>query len=194
MSESWDDYAEEWDTNEDAISYSEKAFATLISQANIEGLNVIDFGCGTGLLTEKIAKLANQVVALDSSKKMIAILKHKNIANVSTISESISEQLIKENALLHNKFDLIVASSVFGFLAEFEKNLAMLKSLLMPGGLLIQWDWLSSNENPDLGFSEERVSSAYAESGLNIISITIPFIHVSPNGNTPVLMGIAQNG
>ena len=193
MSESWDDYAEEWDKNEDAISYSEKTFETLTNEVRLEGLNVLDFGCGTGLLTEKISKLANQIVALDSSRKMVSILENKNIPNVTTISKPISESLIKENSLLHNKFDLIVASSVFSFLPEFEETLVMLKSLLVPSGLLIQWDWLSSKDDPEFGFSVERVSSAYSKTGFDIKSITNPFSHVSPKGNTPVLMGIAKN-
>jgi len=64
MSDSWDDYAEEWDGNEDAILYSKKAFETLIDQVSLEGLNVLDFGCGTGLLTEQISPLVNKIVRL----------------------------------------------------------------------------------------------------------------------------------
>jgi len=193
MSESWDDYAEDWDTNEDAISYSEKAFETLINEIKIEGLNILDFGCGTGLLTEKMSPLANKIVALDSSNKMISILNNKKLINVTTISESLSANTIKENSSLQNKFDLIVASSVFGFLPEYESTLALLKALLAPGGMMVQWDWLSPKEDSEFGFSEERISSAYRKSGFELKSITLPFSHISPNGSTPVLMGVAIN-
>jgi predicted TPR repeat methyltransferase len=193
MSESWDDYAEDWDINEDAISYSEKAFETLIKEIKLEGLNILDFGCGTGLLTEKMSQLANKIVALDSSSKMISILNNKKLINVTTISEPLSENTIKENSSLHNKFDLIVASSVFSFLPEYESILVLLKSLLVPDGMLIQWDWLSPKEDSEFGFSEERISSAYSESGFELKSITIPFSHISPKGSTPVLMGMAKN-
>lgn len=193
MSESWDDYAEEWDHNEDTISYSEKAFESLIKEVKLEGLNVMDFGCGTGLLTEKLSKLAAKIVALDSSRKMISILENKKIPNVSTITETISDSVIKENALLHKKFDLIVASSVFGFLPELEKTLILLKTLLAPGGLLTQWDWLSSNDDKGFGFSKVRISSVYRKTGFDIKSITTPFTHVSPEGNTPVLMVLVKN-
>lgn len=134
MSDSWDDYAEEWDNNEDAISYSEKAFETLVNEVKLEGLNILDFGCGTGLLTEKLSPLANQIVALDASHKMTSVLNDKNLSNVITITESISKSVIKDTFLSSMKFDLIVASSVFGFLPEYESTLRLLKSLLIPGG------------------------------------------------------------
>ncbi len=35
MSDSWDDYADEWDTNIDVISYSEKAYKSLVREVNI---------------------------------------------------------------------------------------------------------------------------------------------------------------
>jgi len=192
MSESWDDFAEEWDTNEDAIAYSEKVFETLVKEINLEGLNVLDFGCGTGLLTEKMSRLANKIVALDSSGKMVSILNNKKLVNVTTIAEALTDNTIKANSSLDKNFNLIVASSVFGFLPEYESTLALLRSLLIPGGLLIQWDWQSSKEDEEFGLSQERIRLAYRESGLVLKSITTPFSHLSPKGSTPVLMGVAE--
>ena len=56
MSDSWDDYAIEWDANPSVIEYSNKAFNSLCKFVNLQGLSVLDFGCGTGLLAEKVAK------------------------------------------------------------------------------------------------------------------------------------------
>jgi len=193
MSDSWDDYAEEWDNNEDAISYSEKAFETLVNEVKLEGLNILDFGCGTGLLTEKLSPLANQIVALDASHKMTSVLNDKNLSNVITITESISKSVIKDTFLSSMKFDLIVASSVFGFLPEYESTLRLLKSLLIPGGVLVQWDWLSPAKDSDFGFSEERVYTAYRETGFELISLTRPFSLTSSKGIMTVLMGVAKN-
>ena len=65
VSESWDQYAAEWDTNPAVILYAQKAYETLTGVVDPVGLDVLDFGCGTGLLTEKIAAVANRIVALD---------------------------------------------------------------------------------------------------------------------------------
>ena len=82
----------------------------------------VDFGCGTGLLTERMSPHASSIVALDSSNKMIAILNNKNLPNVTTVAEELSAELINKNASLNNRFDLIVASSVFAFLPDYESK------------------------------------------------------------------------
>jgi len=194
MSESWDDYAEEWNDNEDAILYSRKAFKTLVDQINLEGLNVLDFGCGTGLLTEQISPLANKILALDLSKKMVSILNNKNLHNVTTFSEPLSEDFINKNTSLQNKFNLIVASSVFGFIPEYESILILLKLLLAPDGILVQWDWLSPSKESDFGLSEKKVKSAYKETGFELISVNKPFSLTGSKGSTmTVLMAVAKN-
>lgn len=193
MSESWDDYAEEWNDNEDAIFYSRKAFETLIDQINLEGLNVLDFGCGTGLLTEQISPLANKILALDSSKKMVSILNNKKLPNVTTLSEPLSEDSINKNTALQDKFNLIVASSVFGFIPEYESTLILLKSILAPDGILIQWDWLSPSKESNFGLSEEKVKSAYKETGFKLTSINKPFSLTGSKGTMTVLMAVAKN-
>ena len=193
MSESWDDYAEEWDKNEDAISYSEKAFETLTNKISLEGLYILDFGCGTGLLTEKMSKLAKQIVALDTSYKMVSVLNDKRLSNVTAISEPMSIEIIKEKETLLSNFDLITASSVFGFLPQYESTLMLLKSLLVPGGLLVQWDWLSPTKDSEFGFSEKQVETAYKEAGFELISITEPFSLTSSKGTMAVIMAVAKN-
>ena len=82
MSDSWDEYAEEWDSNADVITYSQKAYDSLCETVNPEGLDVLDFGCGTGLLTEKLSPIVSKIVAIDSSEKMISILNKKQLTNV----------------------------------------------------------------------------------------------------------------
>jgi hypothetical protein len=55
MSEGWDECADGWDSNDDVIAFSEKAFGFLSDAVNLNGLRVLDSGYGTGLLTEKIS-------------------------------------------------------------------------------------------------------------------------------------------
>ena len=136
MSESWDEYAEAWDDNADVISYSKKAFDALCETINPEGLNILDFGCGTGQLTERLSPIANRILALDSSKKMISVLNNKQLSNVDTLVCELTDETIKSNVSLHSKFDLIVASSVCSFLPDCESTLILLKTLLKPSGVI----------------------------------------------------------
>jgi len=126
MNDSWDDYALEWDSNDDAINYSEKAYKSLSQVVMIENKNILDFGCGTGLLTEKMASSAKTIVALDLSSKMISVLNSKNIRNVISISEPLTTELIKNSTAFENKLNIIVASSVCSFLPDYESTLKLL--------------------------------------------------------------------
>jgi predicted TPR repeat methyltransferase len=193
MSEGWGEDAEGWDSDPDVVAYSEKAFDSLAGVIDISNLSVLDFGCGTGLLTEKLSPYAKEVVALDTSEKMISVLNDKSLTNVTVISEELSEALVIGNRLFEEKFDLIVASSVCGFISEFEEILTVIKSLLKPTGTFIQWDWLSTSEDRDFGFSQEAVEKAYINVGFESWILDVPFSMSSSRGDMPVLMGVAKN-
>ncbi|AQS38523.1 Methyltransferase domain [Shewanella psychrophila] len=193
MSDSWDDYADGWDSNSDVIEYSKIAFDSLCEFISLEGLNVLDFGCGTGQLTEKIARVASSVVAIDSSPKMIEVLKNKNIHNVNSLSWEISRNSINENPIFKPGFDLIVASSVCAFVPDYEKILSDLKLLLKEGGIFIQWDWKRSHEDDDFGFTNEIITNAYSNVGLSLIRVAEEFSLTSEKGTMQVLMGVASN-
>ena len=50
MDNEWDDCADGWDSDESAAIYSIEAFNSLSSVVDVEGANLLDLGCGTGLL------------------------------------------------------------------------------------------------------------------------------------------------
>jgi len=192
MSESWDDYADDWDTNQDVITYSEKAYDSLCQLISLDGLRVLDFGCGTGLLTEPISRKAEAVVGLDSSEKMIEVLQRKQLPGVDAFAVELSAQEVASNPHLHSKFDLIVASSVCAFLPNYEDTLLLLKSMLTPDGLFVQWDWCQSEAEPDFGFTEEMISMAYGKAGLDVIKIDRAFALEGKDRTMWVIMGVGK--
>ena len=145
---------------------------------------------GPVFLTEKISPLAKEIVALDPSEKMISILIDKKLPNVTAVSEELSESLIKGNKLFLDKFDLIVASSVCSFLPEYEKTLGQLKSLLVPDGSFVQWDWLTTDDNSDFGLSRDQMVSVYNKVGLKLKALEQIFSLNSSEGDMPVIMGL----
>ena len=175
MSDTWDSMASFWDSHEDVKTYSDNAYTSLTTVIGLDGKRVLDFGCGTGLLTHKIANHAHEVFAIDSSPKMIAVLKSKKIPNITSYCDLLSNDFIKDHSNKLQKFDLIVASSVCAFLENYTEILVMLKSLLKPNGLFIQWDWLTSQSKVGEGFNQESVSKAFTTVGLKTKSMTIPF-------------------
>lgn len=193
MSESWDDYADGWDSNKAVIIYSEKAYKSLLNIIDLEGSKVLDFGCGTGLLTERMSHQAGAIVAIDPSEKMISVLKGKCLNNVYTINAELTQKIIDENEALSSGFDIIVASSALAFVPDYQETLKLLQQLLKKGGILVQWDWLKENEEPGVGFSRESLELAFGHAGFSKYSTSVPFTIKSSDDDMEVVMGIAEN-
>jgi predicted TPR repeat methyltransferase len=193
LSNEWDEYAGDWDSNEDVLQYSENAYQSLRSLVSLDDWNVLDFGCGTGCLTEKIAKHADRVVALDTSSVMLAVLEEKCLSNVFTVGEELSSELLVSNSFLQSKYDLIVASSVCGFLPDYKGTLRLLKSLLAPGGWFIQWDWLATEGESDHGLTKATMLGALVGAELESVAVSVSFSMVSTKGEMEVLMGVGRN-
>ncbi len=193
LSNEWDEYAENWDVDPSVEQYAKNAFSELLDSININGLTVLDFGCGTGALTQLMSPSVESIVAIDPSSEMIKLLDKKALNNVTSICDYLSSELVQNSPELENKFDLIVASSVCGFLPDYEMTLSLLKSLLKKDGLFVQWDWLSEDDSSGMGLSEKRVKQAFLASGFVSIKVNSPFIMNSSKGNMPVLMAIGKN-
>lgn len=192
MTNEWDEYAGDWDSDEDVVQYSKKAYESLVSLVHLDGLHVLDFGCGTGRLAERTVRSGATVVCMDKSPAMLAVLENKQLVNVSTIEGELTGALVGNCPLLAPRFDLVVASSVCAFLDNYEATLGLLKSLLAGGGLFVQWDWLSDDEGPDRGFTSEAVSGALCSAGFSDVSVTSPFSMDNPSGEMKVLMGVGK--
>lgn len=192
MSDSWDDYADGWDENQDVVVYAEKAFSALTEQVDINNLSILDFGCGTGLLTAKMAQNAKSVHAIDTSNKMIEVLNNKAIDNISTQVVEVSESWLKENNHLLDTFDLITASSVFAFVDDYHQTLLLLKQLLKPDGKIVQWDWQKSQQEPEFGFNQQDIKDGFTQANIELLTISNPFSLKSKQGDAKVIMATGQ--
>lgn len=187
MSESWDDLAAGWDENEAVIAYSEKAFGTLCEVIEIRGAQVLDFGCGTGLLTEQLAPRVTSVTAIDPATKMIQVLEDKGFGNVTTVVGEVDEDFVRDCRQSGKRFDVVVASSALAFVPDYAETIELLTMLLADKGVLVQWDWEKVGDS-SVGFSSTEIEEAYESAGLNVVSITHPFCM----GDMRVIMAVGQ--
>lgn len=192
MTSTWDEWAEEWDSNEEVVIYSSNAFENLKELLNLKGRTVLDFGCGTGHLSQKLSPIAKQIVALDSSPKMIERLQAKGLPNVLPICADLSQETILTNPALKAEFDLIVASSVCAFLSDYMGTLSLINSLLDPHGIFVQWDWMVEKDQNGEGFTELEVKSALEKSGFLEVTVNKKFVMETEKGSQPVLMAVAK--
>lgn len=168
----WDEVAGEWDDSESVRGYAMSVFESLHGildedALSLEGLRVVDFGCGTGLLTERLVGVGARVVAIDTSPAMLAVLDRK-IADRGWTTVRTSTDL----AIGDEQFDLVVCSSVLGFVDDYRTVVRDLSSMLRPGGLFVQWDWeRTDGDDGGHGLSRSEISEALTAAGLEGIEV-----------------------
>ena len=198
----WDSYADSWEEDQGARAYSQAAFECLTRlcaerSIRLAGARACDFGCGTGLLTEKLAPVCAVVVAVDTSDRMMDRLRHKivrlGLTNVHTTTEAIEHAVRHNTALFGSPFDLVVCSSVCAFLDDYAGTTGTLVRLLGPGGLFVQWDWeLDLQSQEPFGLTREQVEAALSNSGLEAIQVTTAFEVSIGEETVRPLMGVGQ--
>lgn len=98
---------------------------------NFSSKSVLDIGCGTGVYTILIAKIAKKVLGIDISKEMIEILKADSLSNITTQICDFSE--FKSNF----KFDIVTS---FMSPALFEsKNIIKAYDLAKDTLIILGW-------------------------------------------------------
>ncbi|WP_339744661.1 class I SAM-dependent methyltransferase [uncultured Maricaulis sp.] len=194
MTDSWNEYAEGWDDNPAVKHYANQAFVSLDARFDMSGASwkskrVLDFGCGTGLLAEKIAPHVHELIAVDTSQKMIAVLNGKNLGNVTAVHGDILDKDFRIDGDWFSNFDLIYASSVCSFLPDYEHAVPALARLLRRGGHFVQWDWQASGGD-GFGLSENQISAALNQAKLHDIRVGPAFTIDAEGESMPVLIGV----
>ncbi len=181
MDDVWDTYADHWDEEPGTRAYSRAAFASLqpvLDGVGIEllGARVLDFGCGTGLLTEHLVDAGSGVTAIDTSQAMLAVLRAKvdrhHWAGVAVATDL--DDVPGGN-------DVIVCSSVCSFLDDYPATAARLVALLRPGGVFVQWDWERGEDGH--GLDRTEIVEALGGAGLEQITVETAF-EVDVEGHT----------
>ncbi len=95
------------------------------------GMNVVEVGCGTGLITERLARSGATIVAIDISPDLHAQARTRGLdPNQVRFVEGRFE-----DSGLAQSFDAVIGSSVLHHL-EVEPSLLKIRSLLKPGGVM----------------------------------------------------------
>lgn len=170
----WDEFADGWDDQPGTGEYAGAAFDSLLTVLGgagiaLRGACVVDFGCGTGLLTEKLIGAGAEVIAVDTSPAMLAALREKaDTHGWAGLTATTDLDAVSEGT------DLIVCSSVCAFLDDYPATAARLAGLLRPGGTFVQWDW--EREKPDdHGLTRREVQDALQGAGLERIEVATAF-------------------
>lgn len=181
-SNEWDCYAPSWDADGGARAYASAAFTSLLrilrdADVALDDARVIDFGCGTGLLTERLVAAGATVEAVDTSTAMLAGVDSKSAEHDWTgvrTSTSLPDE--------YEVFDVVVCSSVCSFLDDYPAMVHELVARLRGGGLFVQWDWERTDENSH-GLMRTEIRETLTTAGLIEVTVSDAF-SVSVDGQT----------
>jgi SAM-dependent methyltransferase len=116
-------------------------------------LDVLDIGCGTGLLSAQVAPLVEEVVAIDPAEGMIDMLKAKlcdgnasmpkNILPVCRLLEDPEDPVLPADreTSSRRKFDVVVSHLVLHHIPNLRTFLRTLLGCLRPGGRVALTDY-----------------------------------------------------
>lgn len=152
--------------------------------------DILDFGCGTGLVLQRVADGVRAAVGVDSSEGMIQVLNEKAIKKVTACCLQLSPtsnltQQYKQQGVLGapDIFDVVYSSMTLHHIQDIPATVKLLKAYLKPGGVLVAFDLekglesilfhpqpISSSVYQKGGFAPETLSSLWQEAGLKDIS------------------------
>ena len=103
------------------------------NQKSLNGLKILDIGCGGGLISEPMARLVAEVTGIDASAKNIEIAKLHAKKNNLKINYLNTEP---EKLNLKNEFDIILNLEVVEHVENLNLYLESCQKLLKPKGLM----------------------------------------------------------
>lgn len=131
---SFDLVAEQWDERPQRVKLAQDiADALLLRVPVTNSLDVMDFGCGTGLLTLQLQPLVHSITGVDSSEGMLKVFNDK-ITNLKLANTRAIRCNIELGQAIPGKYDLIVSSMTLHHVREVEPLLSQFYNVLAPGG------------------------------------------------------------
>jgi tRNA (cmo5U34)-methyltransferase len=158
-------------------------------------LEVLDFGCGTGLLTLSLQPLVGRVTAADASAGMLEELRKKIRARQWTNVEAV---LLDPKAPLglDRRFDLIVSSMALHHVPDLGELFPRFHDLLREGGriALADLDREDGSFHDDargvyhLGFDRDDVVSLLTRAGFDSLAATTATVTRKEDREYPVFL------
>lgn len=127
-----DRYAAEVDTKPHNAYYERPAMLSLLPR--VEGLHVLDAGCGSGWYTKHLLDQGAKVTAVDVTPRFVELTRQRVGAGARVLQADLAEPL---EFAADREFDLVVCALVLHYLRDWTGALREFRRVLRPSGLLV---------------------------------------------------------
>jgi ubiquinone/menaquinone biosynthesis C-methylase UbiE len=180
MTNRFDNDAKTWDDKSHRVKLSDDIAATVRAQINLTpDMDLLDFGCGTGLLSLRFAGEVGSLTGLDNSAGMLEVFRRKaqdaGLGNVATLQLDLDG-----GNHLNRKFDLIISAMTLHHVKNIDPVISELVRGLNPGGRLCIADLdpdhgLFHSDNTGVehyGFERESMMETFKKASLTNVFAT----------------------
>lgn len=195
--------AEGYDTTDYRLKYVDEMARGILAKAPLSPTSrILDFGAGTGLLTERLAPYVGEIFAVDISPSMIDQLKEK-APQLPCRIETLRQDLTK-GPLPDLSVDGVVSTMTLHHIADPLALLRRLQRLIRPGGFLALCDVDTEDGSFHTldtgvmhhGFEREKIREWMEDAGFSSVSVEDVTTIVKPHGAYPafIAFGIKSEG
>jgi tRNA (cmo5U34)-methyltransferase len=193
----FDQIAGTWDADAARVRLANAVGEAIARQVTLNrSMDLLDFGCGTGLLTLALQPLVGRVTGADTSQAMLDVLAGKlregALGSATTL-------LLRpdDDYALSGTYDLIVSSMALHHVADLPALFARFRDHLRPGG----WVALADLDREDgtfhpagvtdvfhLGFDRQDLKGLLRAAGFDDLADSTAFVHPRDGRNYPVFL------
>jgi 2-polyprenyl-3-methyl-5-hydroxy-6-metoxy-1,4-benzoquinol methylase len=181
----FDEKAATWDEDPFKVKLAHDVVNSIIKEIQLRNdMNVLDYGCGSGLITLNLQPLVKSITGMDSSRGMIEVLQNKvKTKGLQNIHARLMD--LEQAPEVDDKFHLIVSSMALHHVRKPSALIKRLYDLLVPEGYLAIADLDKENGSFHKdsagvfhsGFERAYLKGLYENTGLheirNITAATI---------------------
>jgi ubiquinone/menaquinone biosynthesis C-methylase UbiE len=120
--------------DEDSFNAYYERPGTISLLGDVTGLRVLDAGCGPGALSKWLVDNGATVTAMDVSPEMVRLARQRMGDRARILTADLAEPL---TFLADASADLVVASLVLHYVADWAAPLAEFRRVLTPGGAVV---------------------------------------------------------
>ncbi|MGV1098847.1 class I SAM-dependent methyltransferase [Thiovibrio sp. JS02] len=153
----FDKAAASWEENPMRVALAAGITETLRENIPLTAtMQVLEYGCGTGMISRAISPLVRSVTGVDTSSRMLAVFEEKareeKCANITATHLDLSKQPGPGES-----FDLIISSMTLHHIVDIETVIKRFLACLRPGGYLAVADLAPE----DGGFHDDNTGVAH---------------------------------
>lgn len=194
MKSRFDAAAAEWDKGDLRQRIAHETADAILKKVSLDdGMDLIDFGAGTGLLTYRLIPYVRSITAVDTSPKMLEVLRSKSTPKhrIKTACCNIIDMP------LETKFDGIISSMAMHHVDDTERFLKTLFEHLRPGGFIAVADLdkedgtFHTHGNDGVfhfGFDRKALKSLAAQCGFGSVGFETALTIEKPGGAYPIFL------